>query len=99
MRSIQNDKETPTLQNVYMFKLEALRLIEEADRTARGMAMYLGIRRNQLYKWKKQLAQKGEVASSKKGRPINAEQSEATTLREEVKRFREESDILKKVAI
>ena len=34
------------------FKLEALRLMEESDRPASEIAMQLGIRRNQLYKWK-----------------------------------------------
>ena len=34
------------------FKLEALRLLEESDRPASEVARQLGIRRNQLYKWK-----------------------------------------------
>jgi transposase len=81
------------------FKLEALRLMEETDRPASEIAMQLGIRRNQLYKWKEQLAQKGDVASSRKGRPKKAEQSEMTTLRQEVKRLQEENEILKKAAV
>ena len=81
------------------FKLEALRLMEESDRPASEIAMELGIRRNQLYKWKEQLAQKGDMASSRKGRPKKAEQSEMTTLRQEVKRLQEENEILKKAAV
>ncbi len=73
--------------------------MKETDRPASEVAMQLGIRRNQLYKWKEQLAQKDDVASSKKGRPKKAEQSETTTLRQEVKRLREENEILKKAAI
>ena len=34
------------------FKLEALCLMAESDRPASEIAMQLGIRRNQLYKWK-----------------------------------------------
>ncbi len=37
------------------FKLEALRLMAESDRPASEIAMQLGIRRNQLYKWKEQM--------------------------------------------
>lgn len=46
------------------FKLEAIRLMEESDRPANEIAMQLGIRRNQLYKWKDQMAEKGDVPSS-----------------------------------
>ena len=51
------------------FKLEAIRLMEESDRPASEIAMQLGIRRNQLYKWKEQMAINGDVPSSKRGRP------------------------------
>jgi transposase len=81
------------------FKLEALRLMEESDRTASEIAMQLGIRRNQLYKWKEQLAKKGEVASSKRGRPRKEDQSELTKLKQELKRVKEENEILKKAAV
>ena len=81
------------------FKLEALRLMEETDRPASEIAMQLGIRRNQLYKWKEQMAKKGEVASSKRGRPRKKDQSELATLRQELKRVKEENEILKKAAV
>ena len=58
------------------FKLEALRLMEQSDRPASAIAMELGIRRNQLYKWKEQMDKKGDVASAKKGRPKKENQSE-----------------------
>ena len=81
------------------FKLEALRLMEETDQPASEIAMKLGIRRNQLYKWKEQMAKKGDVASGKKGRPKKADQSEAAKLRQENKRLKEENEILKKAAV
>ncbi|MCU7817161.1 MAG: transposase [Candidatus Thiodiazotropha sp. (ex Lucinoma kastoroae)] len=34
------------------FKLEAIRLMEESEGPSSEVAMELGIRRNQLYKWK-----------------------------------------------
>ena len=40
------------------FKLEAIRLMNEADQPAVQIARELGIRVNQLYKWKNQLEDK-----------------------------------------
>jgi len=34
------------------FKLEAVRLLEEGNKPATQLARELGVRRNQLYKWK-----------------------------------------------
>ncbi len=81
------------------FKLEALRLMETSDRPASEIAMQLGIRRNQLYKWKEQMTKKGDVSSAKRGRPKKEDQSELATLRQENKRLQEENDILKKAAV
>lgn len=81
------------------FKLEALRLMDESDRPASEIAMELGIRRNQLYKWKEQMNKTGDVASAKKGRPKKADQSETARLRQENNRLKEENEILKKAAV
>ena len=81
------------------FKLEALRLMAESDKPASEVAMQLGIRRNQLYKWKDQMNKKGDVPSNKKGRPKKEDQSEVARLRAENKRLQEENEILKKAAV
>lgn len=81
------------------FKLEALRLMASSGKSTTEVAMQLGLRRNQLYKWKEQMAKKGDVASGKKGRPKKAEQSETARLRAENKRLQEENEILKKAAV
>ena len=81
------------------FKLEALRLMDETDRSASEIAMKLGIRRNQLYKWKEQMIKKGDVPTAKKGRPKKEDQSETAKLRQENKRLKEENEILKKAAV
>jgi transposase len=81
------------------FKLEALRLMESSERPASEIARQLGIRRNQLYKWKEQMTKKGDVASAKRGRPKKEDQSELATLRQELKRLKEENEILKKAAV
>jgi len=81
------------------FKLEAVRLMEASDRPASEIAMALGIRRNQLCKWKDQLRQKGGEAFTRAiGRPRKEKQSEITTLKQENARLKEENDILKKAA-
>jgi len=81
------------------FKLEALRLMEDSDRPASAIAMELGIRRNQLYKWKEQMDKKGDVPAAKKGRPKKEDQSEVSRLKQENKRLQEENEILKKAAV
>ena len=81
------------------FKLEAVRLMETSDRPASEIAMQLGIRRNLLYKWKEQMVKNGDVSSGKRGRPKKENQSEVSRLRQELKRLREENEILKKAAV
>lgn len=66
------------------FKLEAVRLMKESDRPALEIALELGVRRNQLYKWAEQLEEKGEAAFKGKGRPKKEDQSELATFNTEV---------------
>ena len=80
------------------FKLEAVRLMKESDRPALEIALELGVRRNQLYKWAEQLEEKGEAAFKGKGRPKKEDQSELSTLKQENEKLREEVEILKKAA-
>lgn len=82
------------------FKIEAVRLMMESDRPSSEIAMELGIRRNQLYKWKEQLEKQGEIAFSKnRGRPRKEDESEVSRLRRELARVKEENEILKKAAV
>ena len=80
------------------FKLEAVRLMRESDRPASEIAMELGIRRNQLYKWAEQLDSRGGQAFKGRGRPKKEDQSEVTSLKQENERLKEEVEILKKAA-
>lgn len=80
------------------FKQEAVRLMDESGRPPTEIAMELGIRRNQLYKWKEQITNKGEKAFTGRGHPKKEDQSEVSTLRQENERLKEEVEILKKAA-
>ena len=80
------------------FKQEAVRLLEQADKPGAEIALQLGIRRNQLYKWQKELHEKGEAAFRGAGRRPAPEEDEVYRLRRELTQVREERDILKKAA-
>jgi len=92
-------KRKPYTTYTKEFKLEALRMMDESERPASEIAMQLGIRRNQLYKWKEQMMKKGDVPTAKKGRPRKSEQSELSKVKQELKRVQEENEILKKAAV
>jgi len=90
-------KRKPYKQYSREFKLEAIRLAEVGDKTASQVARELGIRVNQLWKWKQQL-EAAAVASgpAKRGRPA---EGEVARLRRENTRLQEENEILKKAAM
>ena len=50
------------------FKLEAVRLLDRGEKAAADLVRELGVRRNQLYKWKEQFSAKGEAAFPGHGR-------------------------------
>ena len=81
------------------FKVEAVRMMRESDRSASEIARELGVRRNQLYKWEVQLEAKGNAAFKGRGRPKKEDQSDFVTLKQENVRLREEVAILKKAAV
>jgi len=80
------------------FKLEAVRLLELGQKPASELALELGVRRNQLYKWKEQLGIKKEKAFRGPGRRPASEESEVARLKRELEKVTEERDILKKAA-
>lgn len=80
------------------FKVEAVRLLESSGRPGTDIARELGVRRNQLYKWREQLRTKGkEDAFPGLGRRTGQE-AEIARLQRENERLAEENDILKKAA-
>lgn len=81
------------------FKRQAVELLENRDKPAVELASELGIRQNQLYKWREELLKKGDAAFKGPGRPTADQSSEVSRLRQENKRLQEELEILKKAAI
>lgn len=88
------------------FKIEAVRLLDLGEMSAAQLARELGVRRNQLYKWRNQVVGKGEGAfagSGRRARPASGvagetQAEEIAGLRRELAKTREERDILKKAA-
>ena len=80
------------------FKLEALRLLEQGDKSGAVLARELGVRRNQLYKWRSEVQIRGEKDAFKgPGRNAHKDNvSELTVLKRRVARLEEENAILKK---
>jgi transposase len=82
------------------FKQEAVRLLEEGKKPAAELARELGIRRNQLYKWKDMVEQSGSEAFPGSGRPKDpqTQAAEVARLKRELSQAQEEVEILKKAA-
>lgn len=79
------------------FKIAAVARLKEGKQSAEALALELGVRRNQLYKWAKTLEQKGSEGSfNARGRKPASEESEVVRLRRELANAKLELDILKK---
>lgn len=80
------------------FKLEAVRQLEHSDKSPNEIAIDLGVRRNQLYKWQAQLRTQGDSAFRGPGRKPLDQSDEVAMLRKELAEVKLERDILKKAA-
>lgn len=78
------------------FKREAVARMRQGTTTATALALELGIRRNQLYKWAKMLDETPPGVIRKRGRVPADEEAEVVRLRRKVARMEEELAILKK---
>jgi len=77
------------------FKLDALRMIQESDRSVASIARDLGVHPNVLYKWRDRFLDDPNQAFPGKGK-LKPEDEELRKLRREVENLKEERDILKK---
>ena len=77
------------------FKLDALRTVQESDRSVASIARDLGVHANVLYRWREQLLADPDHAFPGKGK-LKPEDEELRKLRRENEILKEERDILKK---
>jgi transposase-like protein len=82
------------------FKREAVRLLEQGDKTSAQLARELGVKRNQLYKWQEEIKKHGAEAFPGHGRrqSPDSQAAENARLKQELARVKEENEILKKAA-
>ena len=78
------------------FKLEAVRLLEQRDRSVSQLARELGLRRNQLYKWQREVRDKGEEGAFLGPGRAADDLDELEALKRRVAALEEENAILKK---
>ena len=77
------------------FKLEAVRLSYESDRTVAEVADELGISKSSLFRWRNELADDPEQAFPGRGQ-MKARDAEMARLRKELREAQLENEILKK---
>jgi len=76
------------------FKLEAVRMLEAADRSGKQIEKDLGDGRGQIHKWHQEFAASGERAFPGNGTLWD---EELVRLRKEVASLREDCEVLRKV--
>ena len=92
-------KAKPRLRTVFSdeFKRAAVFRLRQREQSATALALELGIRRNQLYKWAHQFDTLGANEKLKTpGRPPQSDETEVARLRRQLARAEEELAILKK---
>jgi transposase len=75
------------------FKEQAVELVNSSDKSVAEIAHELGVRSDQLYRWKRSLEADGSQAFRGNGK---VRQDELAELRKENARLKEERDILRK---
>jgi len=80
------------------YKVEAVRLVVNGGKPVSTVASELGIRADQLYRWKREFATDAEQSFRGNG-VMRSEDDEIARLRRELKRVTEERDFLKKTAV
>ena len=80
------------------FKVEAVRLLEQGDKSPTDLALDLDVKRSLLYRWQEQLKKLGDGAFCGAGRRPDSEMDAVARLRKQLSEVTEERDILKKAA-
>jgi transposase len=77
------------------FKLDAVNLVVNGERSVSEVARDLGIEPNMLHRWKRKLTTKGSESFPGKGR-LSSQEEELRRLRRELEQVKEDREILKK---
>ena len=81
------------------FKLESVRLVVEKGRSARSVALDLGINESMLHQWKRRILEDGELAFPGNGCTTASDlEEENRKLRKELGQVKQDREILKKAA-
>ncbi len=75
------------------FKIDAVKLLNNSDKTVTEMANNLGIKRDILSRWNKEFADESKKAFTGQGNPRDEELAQ---MKKEIANLRMERDILKK---
>ncbi len=90
---MESEKKRKTYDR--QFKIDAVNLVVNGERSVREVARDLGIDANTLYHWKHELAAEGREAFPGKGR-LSPQEEELRRLRRELAEAKEDREILKK---
>jgi transposase len=77
------------------YKLDAVNLVINGERTVPEVARDLGIKPNLLYRWKRELSEEQTEAFPGKGN-LSPQEEELRRLRRELEQVKEDREILKK---
>lgn len=77
------------------FKIDAVNLVVNGERSVSEVARDLGIEANMLHRWKQKLTTKGSESFPGKGR-LSPHEEELRRLRRELEQVKEDREILKK---
>jgi len=77
------------------FKIDAVSLVVNGERSVSEAARDLGIEANMLHRWKQKLTREGSESFPGKGR-LSSQEEELRRLRRELEQVKEDREILKK---
>ncbi|MCK8826066.1 transposase [Fuchsiella alkaliacetigena] len=81
------------------FKIEAVELSFNSNKTCKEIAEELGVNYNSLIRWRKEYRDNGDLAFPGQGKQnLSPEEAEIQELKKELRIVQEERDILKKAA-
>jgi transposase len=90
---MESDKKRKSYER--QFKIDAVNLVVNGNRSVSSVARDLGIEVNLLHRWKRELTEEGLQCFPGKGR-LSPQEEELRQLRRELEQAKEDREILKK---